>query len=139
MKTFRISYIIRHGEFTYPAHSLVNALSLDRADAIRAVGSEWFLPHYSPQELEAFCREYTADGFAWIDGDRGVSDIRFEEVLPISIIVRGGLVQEISDIPAGVQLKVVDWDTDELDEHGDPLPWINYWDSRASSPAPDGD
>ena len=128
MKTYRITYTICHGEYTYAKDSVVNAPNMNRDNAIRAVGAEWFLPQYSPQELETFCREYTAEGFAWIDGDRGISAIRFEEIEPvISITVSDGLIENIVGIPEGYRVEVRDWDAVETDEHGETVPEATIW------------
>lgn len=127
MKTFRITYTICHGEYTYAEHSFVDLPKMDRDDAIRAVGAEWFLPQYSPQELKAFCREYRAEGFAWIDGDRGIADIRFEEIPPISITVSDGLIENIVGIPEGCRVEIRDRDADAVAENGVSAPEVTVW------------
>jgi hypothetical protein len=138
MKTFRLHYAIIHGEYSYREWSDIKAPEMNLPRAADQLAEE-YIPNHLSDERQAFSAELLSRGSAMLPHeDRAITGIRWEEIKPIVVTVRGGLVQEISDIPAGIRIKVVDWDTDELDKHGNPRPFVGYWDSRESSTAPDG-
>ena len=54
----------------------------------------------------------------------------------ITVIVSGGLVQDVKDIPDGVRVKVVDYDSDGIDEShpcakkiGDDWAFVGIWEA----------
>jgi hypothetical protein len=51
----------------------------------------------------------------------------WEQLSPIVVTVREGLVVSVSGLPEGVALEVQDWDTSELDEQGKPVPNVRVW------------
>lgn len=50
----------------------------------------------------------------------------------ITVTLRGGVIQDIARIPEDIQIKVIDWDSEELDDNGEPLPSVGIWDNRGN-------
>ncbi len=76
------------------------------------------------------------DGMAMV-GHRGIKDVSVLELDTITVFVRGGVIQDIQNIPAGVRIRVQDYDVGSLtkqellketepDEEGDPC-IVSIW------------
>ncbi len=130
MKTFRVHYAIIHGEYSYREWIDVEAADMDFPQAASLVFDE-----LASERLLEYRQEIIgsilSEGSAMIPvQDRTIMNIRWEEVKPIVVTVYGGVVQDISDIPEGVTVKVVDWNNDEVDVKDNPVPSVGIWDSR---------
>ena len=79
------------------------------------------------------------DGKAMI-GSRGIKDVSVLELDTITVFVRGGVIQDIQNIPAGVKIRVQDYDVDNItkqellnetepDEEGDPC-MVSFWENE---------
>jgi hypothetical protein len=132
MKIFRLRYSIIHGEYSYREWDDIETSEMCLLRAVDLI-SEEFIPDHLRDERQAFTTELLSRGSAMIPGqDRAVMDIRWEEIKPITVTVRGGIVQDIENIPENVRIKVIDWDNDELDGNDDPVPSVGIWKGRVN-------
>ena len=58
---------------------------------------------------------FKTDGMAMI-GCRAIKDVTVMELDEVTVFVRGGVIQDIQNIPAGVRIRVQDYDVDNLTE-----------------------
>jgi len=138
MKNFHVRFAIIHGEYSYREWIDVRASEMDAKRAIDCIADD-VVPDHLSNERQGFSNELLSKDSAMIPGqDRAIVNINWEEVRPITVTVRGGVVQDIDRIPEGVRVKVVDWDNDETDGNGDSIPSVGIWDCRDNSPADDG-
>jgi hypothetical protein len=139
MKTFRITYTIIDGEHEYADEIVVSAEEMTDEQAVRRIADFWVSGETS-ETRALFRKVLVRENFSFLPGaTRAIKKIHWEEIKPILITVRKGMIEEIKDIPDGVEIKVVDWDTDELDAASNPVPAVIIWDSSGEYATAPGD
>ena len=131
MKKYRITSTIIDGEHEYPDEIVVSrSRPLSERQACELVAHFWCDPNDSA-EWDGFVDELLNESSAMIPGDtRAVTDVAWDEIEPVTVIVRNGMIEDIRNIPENLEIKTVDWDTEGLDTRGRPVPAISLWDSR---------
>lgn len=128
MKTYRIRYTIVDGEHPYADEMIVSDKAMTDQRAVRHIAECW-LPGATPQYRQLFRRVLLREGFAFLPGgERGIKGMTWEEILPITITISHGLIENVINIPAGQHVEIRDWDAAEFDENGEPVPDVTVWD-----------
>jgi len=136
MYTYRIRYTVIDNDHEYADEFFVSAECMSNERAAQELADAW---PGSPEEKALFRKELLENDYAdFFCDDRAIADLSWEEMKPIVVTVRGGVVQNVSDIPEGLQVNVVDWDSEETDDNGDPVPSVDVWTHREISPTNDG-
>jgi len=110
-KTFHVSCTIKDGEYEY-GDSLV--MQCDGANVAEQAFRE-LAGYYAcdPEEEQEIVNALQSEGEAMI-GDRTITQVSIKEAVPITVIVHGGLVQDIRNIPEEVAIRIQDYDIDGL-------------------------
>jgi hypothetical protein len=137
MKTFRIRYTVIDGEREYADEFFVSAESMSGVLAAQKLADTW---PGSPKEKALFSHRLHQEDYAPLFCDsRAIADLSWEEMKPVVVTVRGGVVQDVSNIPEGLQVNIVDWDNGETGEDGELVPSVDAWTYRGSSPGAEDD
>ena len=127
MKNYRIRYVIRDGESEYGDEIIEQYKGMNNLTAIRLIALHW-VSGSSAGEADEFCHKLLEDDFAMIPGDtRAIQDVSWEELQPIIVTIREGLVEGITHLPAGVCIEVHDFDNGETDANDEPIATISSW------------
>jgi hypothetical protein len=127
MKTFRIRYSIVHGEYEYADEIIVTAKAMNDREAVRRIAGLW-LADESPGYREEFGEILLREDFGFLPcGVRAIADVSWEEAEPILVIVDRGIVEDIKNIPADIEIRVIDWDPCTIDRRGRPVPSVSVW------------
>jgi hypothetical protein len=136
MKTFRITYTIVDGEHEYADEMIVAATNMSHQLATGHLAEFW-LSDESPGYREEFGEILITEGFGFLPcGVRAITDVHWEEIKPIIVNVRKGMVKTIQNIPPGVIIEIRDWDTEKLDKGGRPVPAVIRWDAVGHTDSP---
>lgn len=128
MKTWKIAYTITEGEHEYGDYFTqeLAAETLTEGAVAEAIADHWNIT--DPEERQDFLRELTEERYAFLPGEnRAISETGWEPVSPIVVTVRDGLVESVTGLPDDTILEVRDFDSDDLDEQGEPVPVISVW------------
>lgn len=133
-KTVVVEYTIVDGEHEYSLnHTMQSDGSGEEEQAIQELAKYYT---YTKAEEEKFIQDMKADGTA-MTGCRAIKDVQIKELHTITVTVLGGVVQDITNIPEGVQVKLMDYDIEcltedelqektELDENGERC-FVSIW------------
>lgn len=126
MNLYRITYTVTSPEHKLSGEHFVRAETMDDKQAAREVVALWAL---TSEHEAAMLETLLEEGYAEIRGTHrlDIEDLCWQEVKAVTVVVQGGVIQEVSDIPAGVRVKVVDWDDDCSDGSGEPTPSVRFW------------
>lgn len=129
MKTYQTNYTIIDGSFEY-ADSLIFQHDGDKPieQAFREIAE--FFSFDDEQEEQTILKALQTNGEAMIDC-RLIQKVWVKEIKPIVVIVRGGVIQDISNIPTDLVIRVQDYDVEgdenlSFDEDGSPC-FISDW------------
>lgn len=128
LRTWKIAYTIEDGPYEYYDYLLRQAAGeMTEAAAAAAVAAFWCADD-EPEDRKRFRRALVKEGYAALPASgRLITGLGWEKVSPIIITVSGGVVNAVSGVPDGVTVEVHDWDGDERDEAGEPVPDIAVW------------
>ena len=133
MKTYRIRYTISDHENQYVNDALCYTDAMSDEYAAQWLADFWAGTAHQ-DDVQAFKNGLLEEGCAFTPYDaRVVANLTWEAVRPIIVQVRGGVVQQVSNIPEDHCIEVHDWDGEHVDPDGNPVPVIAVWD--ASDPA----
>jgi hypothetical protein len=125
MKRFRITYTVISGEYEHTAELFVRAGAMNDEQAAREVAAQWAK---TPPERQVLQTQLYEEDFAEVPGQAlAIEEVFWREVKPLTVIVQGGVVQEVSNIPENVQVKVIDWDDDLSGKDEEPAPAVTIW------------
>ncbi len=112
-KPMQVQYTIVDGEHEYLDSFVFNAKSgNEREQAFREL-AEFYV--YDEEDKQEIIASLQSEGIAMIGG-RAIKKIFVQEFEPITVIVRGGVIQDIQHIPDGITIRVRDYDIDNLTE-----------------------
>jgi hypothetical protein len=108
-----VNYTIVDGEHEYgDSFSLLVQSGDEEKQAIQELAA--FYATDPKQKLE-IVKNLTEKGSAMI-GCRGIKNVSVEEPVTVTICVRGGIIQDIQNLPPGIQIRIQDYDIDNLTE-----------------------
>jgi hypothetical protein len=128
MKTWKIAYTITEGEHEYGDYFTrdFTADTLTESTVAEAIADHWDIT--DPEERQDFLRELTEEGYAFLPGEnRTISDLGWEVLSPIVVTVRNGIVESVTGLSESTTLEVRDFDSDDRDEQGEPVPVVSLW------------
>jgi hypothetical protein len=112
-KHMRVRYTIIDGEHEYGDSFTFRSDGIQNEECAYRELAEFYA--CDDEEAQEILQTLQKEGTAMI-GCRAIKDIRVEDVIPITITVRGGVIQDISNIPPDVTVHVRDYDVENLTE-----------------------
>lgn len=110
-KTVQVQYTIQDGEYEY-GDSFVMQGDDERMEE---QAFQELAGHFAcdPEEEQDIIAALKSEGQAMI-GDRVIKNVFIKATTPVLVIVRGGVIQDIQNIPEGITFEVQDYDVDGL-------------------------
>ena len=110
-KTVQVHYTIIDGENEYgeTMHMKVDSVN-DEEQAFKELASLYACDAEDEQDI---LTELQAEGTAMI-GCRAIKEVRVEELVTVTVYLRGGLIQDMQNIPPGIRVRVQDYDIENL-------------------------
>lgn len=136
-RTIQVQYTIIDGEHEYADHFFMKANGVnDEEQAYKELAEFYACDKEEEQEIVSDLRK---EGMAMI-GCRAIKRITIHELETIIVYVCGGVIQDIQNIPEGIQIRVQDYDIDNLtdkelheetepDEEGNPCV-VGIWENQ---------
>ncbi len=136
-RTMKVHYTIVDGEHEYCETIFIKSDGENKEDqAYKELAAMYADDAEDEREIMA---AFHNEGIAMI-GCRAIKNVTVIELDEVTVFVRGGVIQDIQNIPAGVRIRVQDYDVDnlteqelreetEMDEEGDPC-MVSVWESE---------
>ncbi len=136
-QTMKVHYTIVDGEHEYANSFFMRSDgSNEESQAYKELAAMYA---YDAEEEREIMTNLKTDGMAMI-GCRAIKDVTVMDLDEVTVFVRGGVIQDIQNIPSGVRIRVQDYDVDSLtaqelrektepDEEGDPC-MVYTWGSE---------
>lgn len=112
-KPVKVLYTIIDGEHEYLDEFFMNPNGKNDIEQAR----EELVAFYAKdkQQKNVILTGLRENDYAMI-GSRAIQDVNIIDLHPITVTVLGGVVQDITNIPEGVQVKLMDYDIESLTE-----------------------
>ncbi len=135
-RTVQVQYTIIDGEHEYSDHFFMKVNGVNDEEQAYKELAEFYACDEEEQEIVTALQN---EGMAMI-GCRAIKSITIHELDTITVYVRGGVIQDIQNIPEGIQIRVQDYDIDNLtdkelqeetepDEEGNPCV-VGVWENQ---------
>lgn len=115
-KTYRVSCTISSCSYEYGDSITVSCNPEDAPEfGLHELAKNYAADSEDYEEVQKIVTDLKLEGLAWI-GDRAITKVLIEEIVPITVIVRGGVIQDIQNIPDDITVRVIDYDADGKSE-----------------------
>lgn len=111
IKTYHVSCVIKQGEYEYGDSFVIQSEEATvEEEALRELAQYYA---YDSEDAHKIIEDLKTEGMAMI-GDRAITDVTFREAIPVTITMRGGVIQDIRNIPDNLTIRVLDYDIDGI-------------------------
>lgn len=123
---YKVGYTIQDGEYEYGDYFVLKSDWDSVQEKAYEKLAEFF--GYDEKEEKEIIAELKTEDIAMI-GNRAIKDISINVVEAVTIIMQGGVIQDILNIPEGGVIKIKDYDTEgipenELEKDDDGNPYV---------------
>ncbi len=106
----QVHYTIIDGEHEYRNSFFIHSDGTNEEQAFQELAEFYACDDEDEQDIMA---ELQKEGMAMI-GCRAIKDVIIRELDTVTVLVRGGVIQDIQNIPAGIRIRVQDYDIENL-------------------------